>query len=306
MSQFEIRPQEIYLLERYSSAKYFKELVDAFKQMLDAAERSLDIFMSDLPYNYRDQHISQQPDVVWGERVLPNFRSTMESLDYGYKQLLEGDLSALQYAGNVTGDLRGQTADYLPDWMDKTNLDLFDQGQIKAHRLASNINTTVFGGWPVGSLSFRYNLNSRGILDLPESLPIYRQNPNIYIKTGEKVQQDGIYIPTIDEASAQLMLKGHDAIEALVGLSKSGLQYHHEESTTWVLVERIADEGGTLDSIELKNLKVYAGEACLQSGNWWSPANKTASKYFEKGQILPEVESDWGETIWYLEVTNKK
>lgn len=37
MPQFEIRPQEIYLLERYSSAEYFKELVDAFKNMLDAA-----------------------------------------------------------------------------------------------------------------------------------------------------------------------------------------------------------------------------------------------------------------------------
>lgn len=146
MTQFEILTQEIYLLERYNSAKYFKELVDVFKQMLDVAELSLDIFMSDLSYNYRDQHISQQPDVVWGERVLHNFRSTMESLNYEYKQLLEGNLSALQYAGNVIGDLRGQTADYLLDWMDKTNLDLFDQGQIKAHRLASIILLFLVAG----------------------------------------------------------------------------------------------------------------------------------------------------------------
>ena len=66
MSQFEIRPQEIYLLERYSSTEYFKELVDAYKNMLDAAENALELFMQDLPYDYRNRHISQQPDVVWG------------------------------------------------------------------------------------------------------------------------------------------------------------------------------------------------------------------------------------------------
>lgn len=108
MTAFEIRPQEINLLERYSSAEYFKELVDAFKQMLDAAEQALDIFMSDLPYDYRDRHISEQPDVVWGERVLPNFRSTMQSLNYSYKRLLEGNLSALQSTGNVMTDFRAQ------------------------------------------------------------------------------------------------------------------------------------------------------------------------------------------------------
>ncbi|PRO21072.1 hypothetical protein B9W69_22245, partial [Acinetobacter baumannii] len=83
MSQFEIRPQEIYLLERYSSPAYFEELVIAFKNMLDAAENALELFMQDLPYDYRDRHISEQPDVVWGEHVLPNFRSTMQSLHYG-------------------------------------------------------------------------------------------------------------------------------------------------------------------------------------------------------------------------------
>ncbi|MCO8103963.1 hypothetical protein NI401_13845 [Acinetobacter indicus] len=112
MSKFKIHPQEIYLLERYSSAEYFSELVDTFKNMLDAAENALELFMQDLPYDYRNRHISQQPDVVWGEHVLPNFRSTFESLNYGYKRLLDGDLSALQYAGNVVTDFRGQTADY--------------------------------------------------------------------------------------------------------------------------------------------------------------------------------------------------
>ena len=214
MSMFEIRPQEIYLLERYSSAEYFKGLVEAFQNMLEAAEKALDIFMSDLPYDYRDRHISEQPDVVWGEHVLPNFRSTMQSLSYAYKRLLEGDVSALQYAGNVTGDFRGQTADYLADWMDVVNYKQFNDWQNEASQFASNITCTVFGSWPVTFLTTDYDPEYFGELILPESLPIYRLNPYIIIKSGETVAKDGIYLPLIEEASAQLLLKGHDAQEA--------------------------------------------------------------------------------------------
>lgn len=199
MTQFEIRPQEIYLLERYSSAEYFKELVEAFQNMLDAAERALDIFMSDLPYDYRDRHISEQPDVVWGELVLPNFRSTMDSLHYGYKELLEGDLSALQYAGNVTGAFRGQTADYLADWMDEVNYKQFKDWQNEASQFASNINGTVFGSWPVTFLTTEYDPEFFGELNLPESLPIYRLNPYIYINRRDST--DGWYLSSINRRS---------------------------------------------------------------------------------------------------------
>ncbi|HDK8956710.1 TPA: hypothetical protein PVK16_003575 [Acinetobacter baumannii] len=306
MTLIRIRPQEIYVLERYSSPAYFEELVIAFKNMLDAAENALELFMQDLLYDYRDRHISQQPDVVWGEHVLPNFRSTMQSLHYGYKRLLGGDLSALQSAGNVVTDFRNQRVDYFPDWMDEANLAIFDEEQMKASRLASNIKATVMGNWVTGNLRHRYNSQSRGELNLPLSLPIYRLNLNITVKTGKTVPQNGIYIPAIQDASAQLMLKGHDAIEALVGLDKDCPQYDHEENTDWVLVERIADEGGSVETIQAENLKGYTGQICQQSGHWWSPANQSQTRYFEKGEIFPEIPNNaWGETIWYLEVTNK-
>ncbi|WP_288414478.1 hypothetical protein [uncultured Acinetobacter sp.] len=307
MSQFEVRPQEIYLLERYSSAEYFKELIDAFKNMLDVAENALELFMRDLPYDYRNLHISQQPDVVWGEHVLPNFRSTLESLNYGYKRLLEGDLSALQYAGNVQSDFNAQTTDYLPDWMDENNFALFDQWQSKVRLLASNIKATVFSSWPVTFLTENYDTDCFGELNLPRSLPVYQLTADIKVETGETVPRNGIYIPEIPEASAQLLLKGHDAIKALVGLSRSGLQYAREESTTWLLVKRIADEGGSSETIQIENLKGFSGQICQRTGNWWSPANQLQSRYFEQGEVFPEIENNsWGETIWYLEVTNKQ
>lgn len=306
MSQFIIRPQEIYLLERYSSPEYFKKLLDAFQQMLDAAEMALEIFMQDLPYDYRDRHISQQPDVVWGEHVLPNFRSTLASLNLGYRQLLGGDLSALQYAGNVETDFRSQRIDYWPDWMDQESLALFDQWQMKASIYATNIYATSFAFWVSDFLTALYVDGSRGDLNLPLSLPIYRIRLDRIVNTGETVAQDGIYIPLISHASAQLMLEGTEVMEALVGLSDSGLQFKSRESTQWALVERIADEGGTNTVVETPNLKALAGQVCPKSGQWWSPTNQSQSRYFQQGEVFPGVENNaWSETIWYLEQSNK-
>lgn len=306
MPNYIIRPQEIYLLERYCTPEYFKTMLDAFAQMLNAAETALELFMQDLPYDYRDRHLSEQPDIVWGERVLPNFRSTLQALNIGYQELLEGDLTALGYASNVEADFRAQRADYLSDWMNPIHLETFDRWQSESSMYASNIYATSSTFWVIEFLNNLYLSKSRGVLDLPLSLPIYRINMGCIVATGETVPQDGIYIPAIENASAQLMLKDYEVAEALVGLSESGLQYGSRESTTWVLVERIADEGGSNTVIESRNFKGLAHQVCPQSGDWWSPANRSESRYFNQGDIFPELENNpWGETIWYLEVTNR-
>lgn len=74
----------------------------------------------------------------------------------------------------------------------------------------------------------------------------------------------------------------------------------------WILIERIADEGGSDNSLDVENIKALSSQSCPRSGYWWSPAKKSQSRYFEQGEIFPKIEnSDWGETIWYLEITNK-
>lgn len=37
--------------------------------MLDTAKNAFELFMQNLPYDYRNRHISQQLDVVWGEKI---------------------------------------------------------------------------------------------------------------------------------------------------------------------------------------------------------------------------------------------
>ncbi|MFW2072613.1 hypothetical protein ACG9Y7_04015 [Acinetobacter gerneri] len=305
MTEFISRPQEIYLLERFSSAEYFKKLVDAFQNMLNTAEEALDIFMQDLPFFYRRRHISEQPDIVWGEYVLPNFRTTNQTLKMAYQQLLDGDLTALQYSANVNVCFRGQTADYLADWMDEEHYKLFNDWQNEASLYASNIKATSFGQWNFLELTDDYDEKYFGKLHLPISLPIYHINQNIKVKSGEKVPQDGVYISEVFESSAQLLLKNYDAIQVAVGLDELGQQYKYKEDTVWTLVERIADEGESSEAKKTR-LKGYSGDICPESGNWWSPANQSQYHHFEKGEIFPKIENnEWGETVWYMEVNKQ-
>ena len=101
-------PQEIYLLERFCSLERFERMRDAWAAMVKHAEDCLQRFMAKLPPDYRSRPLWDQPDAVWGERVLPNFRNTLFSLNQGYIRLHHGDSKALGCANGVTGDLRGQ------------------------------------------------------------------------------------------------------------------------------------------------------------------------------------------------------
>ncbi|MEO6853752.1 MAG: hypothetical protein ABI410_07005 [Rhodoferax sp.] len=163
-------PQEIYLLERYSFLDYYRDMVDAWAKMLAAAEQALQQFMLKLPSDYRSRHLSNQPDIVWGERVLPNFRSTLASLDDGYVLLKRGDLSALGFGGNVRSAFHGQTSDYPSDWMPQELEDQFSHWEFEAFKRGCNLSITEQAGWKIGSLTIRYSDRSRGPLNPPRQL----------------------------------------------------------------------------------------------------------------------------------------
>lgn len=85
-----LTPQEIYLLERYSSLEYFGAMRDHFAAMLKATHDALDEFMKRVPPDYRSLHTSQQPDVVWGERVIPNLQWVLDGLNKAYIRIAHG------------------------------------------------------------------------------------------------------------------------------------------------------------------------------------------------------------------------
>ena len=301
MNNYIIRPQEIYLLERYSSPAYFKEMRDAFANMLEAAEYALELFVNDLPFDYRTRPINRQPDIVWGERVLPNLRSTLDSLNVGYQELLKGDLAAIGYGGNVESDFRAINMDYDIDWMPEQQQLDYEKWRKEASLRAFNMGITSYFGWYLYSLIENYSIESKGPLNAPESWPIYSLNQQYSVEVDEVVSVAGIYVPNRADASAQVLLDGMLANEANVGYDPDTTHAVGRAPVTWMLVERIKDSGGS--SAVPESSHCAADQPCPQTGYWWSPASQEL-QHFQAEDIMPDMTKGRWETIWYFNETN--
>ena len=177
-------PQEIYLLERYSSKAYYEPMRDDWERMVKHTERCVEVFVRNLPLDYRSRPLFNQLDIVWGERTLPNFRHTRDALNRGYIRLTHGDMRALGAAGRIESDFSGFSRDHSSDWMDEPQLaGLVDGGGetfwywlTRALRRASNIERTVGAYWVQGDLTIRYH-ETWGPLDPPQAWPRYTVDP---------------------------------------------------------------------------------------------------------------------------------
>ncbi|MFT3721558.1 hypothetical protein [Pseudorhodoferax sp.] len=302
-------PQEIYLLERYTSLGYFGEMRDAWEMMVKAGDDALDAFMHQLPADYRSLPLHQQPDIVWGERVLPNLRWTLAGLNNGFIQLSHGEWDALQLSGNVKTAQAGMWRDYDIDWMPEPFKTIFDEQERIAGIYASNISFSVLSGWLVGSLSQRYKELTRGPLDAPTTWPIYKINPNVRVRTGDLVPRNGIYLPDVDDSCPQALVQGYEATEANIGRDPVTTQRQGEAPATWTLVERIADEGGGVPGQEMGSasamagLRCEGGQPCPQAGWWLTPAKVGSRRFFNAGELMPVIQgSDYGATFWQWDV----
>ncbi|GIX23502.1 MAG: hypothetical protein KatS3mg122_0733 [Caldimonas sp.] len=271
-------PQEIYLLERYSSLDYFGQMRDHFAQCVKAAEDALAEFMRHLPPDYRSRPLHQQPDAVWGERVIPNMQWALAGLNDGYIRISHGDLDGLGFAGNVKTTFASISRDYHIDWMPQPYQSRYDEAQILASEMASNISHTEQGSWSYGTLSFRYREDARGPLNPPASWPVYRINEAVQVRTGQKVPKTGIYLPAHGPAAAALLIEGQKTIEAEVCTNAEDLlrdpkrsrPQSRREATVWTLVERVADEGGDnpmpATGEAALRLECEAGQPCPRMG----------------------------------------
>lgn len=295
-------PQEVYLLERYCSLDYYTEMLNAWAKMLAVAEEALRQFMLNLPVDYRSRPLYEQYDITWGDRVLPNFRSTLASLDCGYLMLKQGDLSALGFGGNVKSAINGQTSDYPTDWMPEDLETQFWDWQIIAGHIGWNLSITEMAQWNMTDLTTGYS-TTRGPLNPPTSWPRYRLNPKVTITTGQPVVQSGIYLPACDDSCAAVLIKDYECFEATVGYDPKTMQNTSMAATTWTLVERIADSGGGLpgasDEIAAGvRIRVEGGKYCPRTGFYFTPAKNNSRKKFNLGELMPSLGGDYGQTIW--------
>jgi hypothetical protein len=300
-------PQEIYLLERYSSLEYFGHMRDHFAAMVKAAQDALDEFMKCVPPDYRNWHASQQPDQAWGERVIPNMQWALDGLNKGYIRISHDDLDALGLAGNIQTTFNAINRDYPYDWMPQPHQDAFDSGWSGCGQPKSNINITALGQWRPGHLSNAYEEKDFGPLDAPPNWPQYNVNPQVRVKTGDEVPCSGIFLPDVGNSCAQLLIKGHKAWGATVMRhpEDSQSQAFDRVATIWTLVERVAGSGGGQGAASCADapktrLRCEVGRPCPADGEWFTPSVQ-GSRHFKQGEIMPDMKADYGQTIWYCE-----
>lgn len=300
-------PQEIYLLEHYSSKEYFASMRDAWEEMVNYVEASLDRFMSKLPPDYRSRPQAYQPDIVWGELVLRNFRETRSDLYDSYIRLSHGDAVSLNTAHRVRNDVIGQR-EFSPDWFDELEIgsrEIYYDLLYQADRYADQIWRTAGAYWLTGALSYRYDADARGPLPPLKEWPKYRLNPEVSMSTDDPVPRTGIYLPQIDDSCAQFLIAGEPADKANVGYDTERMQNVSREPTTWVLVERVPGEyveDGLADLLgnQVPQLPhVPAGQPCPRTGWWYTPAKAHSRRYFQQSDVFPEIESSaYGATFW--------
>lgn len=297
-------PQEIYLLERYSSLEYFGQMRDEFAACVKAAEDALAEFMRKLPRNYRKRPLFEQPDIIWGERVIPNMRWALLGLNDGYVQLSHGEADGLGMAGNVSTTFSSIMRDYSSEWMPRPFESRYEEMLRASWTKASNIFHTQQGNWSLNTL-IHYDETNRGPLDPPASWPRYRLSPSVRVSTGDVVPSTGVYLPDVSLAAAQFLIQGYRAWAARVALSvaHSSGDRTEQRSTTWTLVERIADGGGGLpgaaDPVAAGiRLRCMAGEPCPRAGYWFTPARSGGQRHFREGDVMPSVDGAYGTTIW--------
>ncbi|MGY0618457.1 hypothetical protein [Lysobacter sp. A378] len=314
-------PQEVYLLERFSTLDYFRAVRDNYEATIKYAEQCLDAFVNNLPPDYRSRHLSRQPDVVWGESVLPNMRSTLRSLCEGYIMVSHGELNGLGAASEVGSDHRG-IIEHDWTWMDEPQVTAVVQGGSDKFwdllgdtlRPASMVTNTIDRYWNPGTLTERYSEGSFGPLEPPQRWSRYHLNSSVQVATGEPIPKSGIYLPDIDRSCASLLVTGDKAPKArhLIRIDESidenGVVWQkvpisEKRPTSWTLIERVPGESipfeEGLGPIESAPLRVPANEACPRTGYWFTPAKQGSRRYFKQGDAFPVIDgSSYGATFW--------
>lgn len=305
-----LQENEIKLLELFSSLEYFGRMRDKWEEMILHTESCLESYMNNLASNYRSKPLPEQPDIVWGHRVLPNFRHTLEQLNKAYILLSHGDPDALGYSDNVLSDYKGQL-DYRPDWMSEEEQKFYDKTLSRAVTMAHNISITEHAWWD--RIDPSSHIEESAEFPALSSACNYRVNKGVYVRSGDQTQVTGIYAPDMENCCPQFLGSHHDAApltKMWIGTEdlihpETGEKYDEQNiykkvECTWYLIEKSNHDQTSLKHPvqNYKLLRVAAGETCPQAGFYFTPALPGSRKRFLEGEVMPALNSTYGQTIW--------
>ena len=300
---------EVYLLEKYVSLEYFGELRDTWTMMVKHLEICLDAYMRNLHANYRSKPLPEQPDIVWGNRVLPNFRESLQGLHQGVILLTHGDFKGLTFAHGPRSDFKGQM-DYWSGWMPRADENLYKEYLNRCGEMAHNIVMTEGAYWDY--LPSSHYVDCLVPVSKPARWPAYRINTVVTVESGKKTQKSGIYIANVPQSCAQFLSTNHSeapAARVLVGYQDllhptTGEKYDEqpvfdEQPCVWYLVERSSESDvDTPRDDKYQSSRVLPGDKCPKTGYYFTPAHPDSRRVFHEDEMMPDVASVYGNAIW--------
>ena len=234
----------------------------------------------------------------------------MEQLNTAYILLAHGNSDALGYADNVRSDFRGQL-DYIPDWMSEVDQKIYDNTLSRAVTMAHNISITEHAWWD--RIDPHYHIEEFAEFPMLSSVCHYRVNKGVHVGSGEQIQVTGIYTPDMKDCCPQFLGSHHkaaptskmwvgteDLIHPETGEKYGEQKIYKKVECTWYLVEK-TDDRQTSDKYPnqaYQSLRVAAYETCPKTGFYFTPALTESRKRFIEGEVMPPVNSTYGQTIW--------
>ena len=317
----ELQPQEIFLLERYSSLEYLMQVREAWKVFVQFTEQCLEKHMQHLPPNQRRKPLPDQADIVWSGTVLPNFRAILDGLNRSVIMRSHDDPDVfIGLCGGVMSANKGES-EFSHDWMNEVEQEQYYELLSQALMLAQMAKATAARTWSEGTLTRLYTEEFFGPLALPVRIPAYELDKNIMVGPHDPVTTTGIYLPDLPSTSAQLLhprssrdrAGPEGVLRAWQGKTKDEDGYWEENEwvpATWTLVRRI--EGQFIEvppqgfypaETQPTATRADANQPCPQSGYWYTPAKAHSRAYFNKADLMPDYPaSSYGATIWYWDM----
>ena len=316
----ELQPQEIFLLERYSSLEYLMHVREAWKVFVQFTEGCLETYLQNLAPNQRRKPLPQQADIVWGGTVLPNFRAILDGLNRSVIMRSHDDPDVfIGLCGGVMSANKGES-EFSHDWMTEAEQEQYFDLLSGAVVSASRILKTTSGAWSEGTLTRLYS-EGFGRLPLPSNIPAYQLDYGVVLNPRDPVVTTGIYLPDLPFTAAQFLhpktprsVSGPDGELGVWQGKKKDADGYWEESewgpATWTLVRRI--EGQFIEvppqgfypaETQPTATRADANQPCPQSGYWYTPAKAHSRAYFNKADLMPDYPaSSYGATIWYWDM----
>lgn len=318
LQKLELFPKEIYAMEQFITYEYYYETVKLWEDLIQYAEELLDQYSANLAPDHRSQHPSHQADYVWGTIVLPNFKTTLHHLMNGLEDLKEGFLPILRRMSSIGNDVIAQGRDYPYDWMDQV-----EKGAALIYKAKERIVTTratnidIASNYHTAQWNYKELLNEEYLIgiEFPNTLPQYKLNTNVMMKTGEPILETGIYRSTEPYSACNFMIKEKKLSSDEWKLAPKVRSFENNPDnfttpdtienskrveTTWILVERITDENDADIILDNSKISQKSGGKCTKAGYWTTPAQPETRSYFTQGEILPILpNTDWGEVYWY-------